>query len=100
MEIKDFKVKLNNDDNYERLCSVTLTKDKFPIAYKNKLEELVKHGFTEKQAEDIISVTPIELEVYYHIDYGLFAVETQAVADGADIYSPYTGGICEPFSEE
>ena len=30
-------VQLNNSDNYEHLCNVVLTKDKFPIAYENKV---------------------------------------------------------------
>ena len=36
----------------------------------------------------------IELEVYYEVGYGLFAVEADAV-ESADIYSPYSGELCE-----
>ena len=36
-------VKLNNYDNYESI-KVTLSKGEYPIAYNNKIEELVEEG--------------------------------------------------------
>lgn len=91
------KVKLNNQTAYEHLCNVRLTEDKFPIAYKNKLKELVDCGMTEKEARDFLNDTPIELELYYSYGYGLFAVETDAVDGGATIFDPYTGTECEDY---
>lgn len=82
---------LNHSENYEHLCNVKLTKEKYPIAYKNKLRELVNSGMTEKEAEDYLKDSEIELELYYHEEYGMFAVESDAVDNGAEIYSPYTG---------
>lgn len=82
--------KLNNSDNYEHLCNVVLTKDKFPIAFENKVQELmVECGYTREQAEESIPNMEIELEIYYEQGTGLFAVESGAVESGT-IYSPYT----------
>lgn len=82
--------KLNNSDNYEHLCNVVLTKDKFPIAFENKVQELMAEcGYTREQAEESIPNMEIELEIYYEQGAGLFAVESGAVESGT-IYSPYT----------
>lgn len=89
-------VKLNNSDTYEHLCSVELTKDKFPIAYENKVQELIEEGCADsrEEAEAQIKDMKIELEIYYEKGTGLFAVESEAVESGT-IYSPYTGELCE-----
>ena len=89
-------VKLNNSDTYEHLCNVVLTKDKFPIAYENKVQELIEEGCVDsrEEAEAQIKDMEIELEIYYEKGTGLFAVESEAVESGT-IYSPYTGELCE-----
>lgn len=87
-------VKLNSSDEYEFLCKVILTKDKYPIAFENKVQELIEEcGMTREQAEESIENMEIELEVYYEKDYGLFAVDSEAVTSGT-IYSPYSGELC------
>lgn len=88
-------VQVNNSDNYEHLCSVVLTKDKFPIAYENKVKELMDEcGMSREEAENAVKDMKIELEVYYEVGYGLFAIESDAVESGT-IYSPYSGELCE-----
>ncbi|MCQ2771587.1 MAG: hypothetical protein MJ236_07345 [Clostridia bacterium] len=87
-------VKLNSSDEYEFLCNVTLTKDKFPIAFENKVQELIEEcGLTREQAEESIEKMEIELELYYEKGFGLFAIESEAVTSGT-IYSPYSGEFC------
>ena len=93
-------VKLNNAKDYEHLCNVRLSKEKFPKAYAAKLEELVRYGMTEQEATQWLDESFIELELYYSPDYGCFAVETDAVDNGATIYDPYTGEECEMCEEE
>lgn len=95
------KLKLNNSENYEFLCNVKLSKDKYPIAFENKIEELLEQGFeTREAAEKYISETEIELELYYHKGYGVFAVETDAVENGCDIFSPYNGKEYQGWEQE
>ena len=95
------RIKLNNGDNYEHLCNVQLTEEKFPKGYAAKLDELVnRSGMDEKEVRDFLNAVPIELELYYSPDFGCFAVETEAVDNGARIFDPYTGEECEPADED
>ena len=94
------QLKLNNADNYELLGKVKLTKDRFPIAYENKVQEIIEDGgYSREDAEEIVENMEFELEIYYHKGYGLFAVESEAVDDLADIYSPYTAEQYEGWQE-
>ena len=88
-------VKLNTSDNYESI-KVTLSKVEYPIAYNNKIEELVEEGLykTTEDAENDNPTIEIEMEIYYEKHYGLFAVESGAVESGT-IYSPYTSELCD-----
>lgn len=88
-------VKLNTSDNYESI-KVTLSKGEYPIAYNNKIEELVEEGLykTTEDAENDNPTIEIEMDIYYEKHYGLFAVESAAVESGT-IYSPYTSELCD-----
>lgn len=84
-------IKMNNADNYESI-NIKLTKENTPIAYQNKLDELMdcKAFDTQAEAEKWLSETPIELELYYEYGYGLFGVEAEAI-ESIEIQSPYSG---------
>lgn len=98
MDTKDNnQMRLNDSDHYEILCNVILDPEKHPIAYQAKLSELRLSGMTDEEAVDYIRETPIEMELYYSPERGLFAVEADAVENGADIFDPYTGIQCEDY---
>ena len=88
-------VKLNNSDQYEPIM-IPLTKETTPIAYNNKIEELIEQGLyaTVEEAEKDNQVFQMDCELYYDKHSGLFAVESGAVESGT-IYSPYSGELCE-----
>ena len=88
-------VKLNSAENYEPIV-IALTKSKTPIAYANKIAELVEQKLyeTTEEAEKDNPLFSIECEIYYDKHSGLFAVECGAVESGT-IYSPYSGELCE-----
>jgi hypothetical protein len=90
-------VKLNNADNYESII-IIIDKEQYPIAYSNKIEELVEQGCypTIHDAEKDNPTFEMECELYYDKHSGLFAVESGAVESGT-IYSPYSGELCEEF---
>ena len=92
-------VKLNGHHEYEHLCNVVLSPDKFPIAYNAKLCELINCGLSEEDAKEYIATSKIELELYYSKDYGCFAVESDAVECGATIFDPYTGENFEDYED-
>lgn len=87
-------VKLNNAENAE-IIEVKLSKEKFPIAYKNKMEELIEvSGMTKEEAEKYLDNWVIPMELVYHKEYGLFMVESESI-ESTPIYSPYTGEECD-----
>ena len=101
MEKTKNTIKANNGNNYEPIM-VTLTREKTPIAFQIKLDELMEQGAFDDEDDAIkwIESTPIELELYYEKDSGLFAVEAEAVDSYADLVSPYTGAEFEYGNEE
>ena len=46
-----------------------------------------------------LALEPIELELYYNTNLGLFGVESEAVEGNCDIYDPYTSEILEPYED-
>ena len=85
-------MKKNTAENYESI-NVRLTKWTFPIAFNNKVEELLEEKAfnTREEAEKWLSQTPIELEIYYEKGKGLFGVEAEAIESiGNEICSPYS----------
>lgn len=73
------------------VIEITLTPEKFPEAYKRKLEELMEQKAfnTEEEAKEWIRTTPILLELVYEKDSGLFAIESEALETGTCV-SPYS----------
>ena len=73
------------------VLDVYLTPDKFPETYTKKHTELVQScGMTEKEATEVLKENPIQLELFYSMNQGLFAVESEAV-ECTSIYNPYNG---------
>lgn len=96
------RVQANSAENYESVM-ITLSKNNYPIAYKEKIDELVEQGCYEtiKDAERENPTIEIELEFYYDKHCGLFAVESEAISSCAEsICSPYTGEYMLDFVEE
>ncbi len=93
-------VKLNNAEQYEPI-NIKLNAIDTPIAYKNKIEELVEQGLYENTEEAIKAnpVIEIECEIYYEKHSGAFAVESGAVESGC-VYSPYSGELCDDADVE
>ena len=89
------KIKVNNEDCYESIL-VILDENKYPIAHKNKVDELMERGVFKsvEEAKEWVNNTPIELELYYEKDAGLFAVEAEAIDSASEsLCSPYTRAL-------
>lgn len=80
-----------NEPNNEEVIEVRLSREKTPITFKEKLEELMEEGAfdTEKEAIEWIEKTPFVMEMFYEKGYGLFLVEREALESGG-IASLYT----------
>lgn len=86
------KLKINDSDNIESV-KVTLSPIKTPIAYNNRVNSLITSGLTLEDAERE-ALEPIDMEMYYDENNGLFLVETEAVGN-TDIFNPYTQALLE-----
>ena len=87
-----------NKVGQEETISVLLTRKSFPIAFQNKLNELMEQGAFDSEEEAIrwIESTPIILEIMYEKDCGLFAVESEAIeCCPCSLVSPYSGEVIE-----
>jgi hypothetical protein len=76
----------------EECIEVLLTPTKYPIAYKNKVDELMEQKAfdSREEAEHWVQTTPICMEFIYEKHSGLFAVESEAIEENA-CTSPYSG---------
>lgn len=84
---------LNTPKDLE-IITIKLTEDKYPIAYRNKLEEIMDNGCTEQEAREMIDTMTFEMELVYHKHNGLFLVESEAI-ERCEIYSPYDASRCD-----
>lgn len=83
---------------YGELMDIKLNPEKHPIAYKNKVDELIEDGMSKEDAEYYVNNTVFTLELIYEKHQGLFAVETEAIESG-EIISPFTSKIIEVENE-
>jgi hypothetical protein len=88
-------------DVYTTLNQVEILLDpiKHPIAFKAKVNDLVKNGMDKTDAENLVKCTPILLDVYYSEENGnegLFCVESEIV-ECSTIYNPYSGIEMEDY---
>lgn len=95
--LMDLPLKLNNSDNFESF-DIYLDETKHPIAFNNKVKELVGLGMDREEAKSHVRTTPFQMELYYELGCGLMAVEAELTTSGT-IYSPYTGEMYEGFDE-
>lgn len=86
-------MKKHNADQYESI-KVQLNEKDHPIAFEIKVKELMKSGLSKDKAEKYLKDCPIELEIYYSTDQGLFGVEAEAV-ECCEIHNPYDGELME-----
>lgn len=82
-------MKANNAENVE-LLTIRLSKDKTPIAFENKVQELMEEcGYSREDAESTLSNMEFEMEIFYEKGKGLFILESDAVESNCT-YSPYS----------
>lgn len=81
-----------NPQGTEEVFEIYLDPVKHPVAYGNKLDELVASGMSRDEAHSFILTTPFVLEVYYSEGHGMFLVESEAI-EFNDMCNPYTGNV-------
>jgi hypothetical protein len=81
------------------IIDIYLSPENYPVAYERKVRCLMNSGLTREEVEAIVLTTPIQMEIFYDIDRGLFAVESEPIAY-IDIFNPYTGEVVEKEEED
>ena len=76
--------------NEVETIEVRLDRNKTPISFRLKVDELMEQGAfdTRESAEKWVEENPIVLEMIYEKHSGLFAVESESIESG--VFSPYT----------
>lgn len=80
--------KLNKPETVETI-KASLTPEEHPIAFENRVKDLLPAGYSRKEAEKMAR-EPMEMEIYFEVGTSLFAVDSGAIENGAFVYSPYT----------
>lgn len=83
---KELKVTEKDGD----VIDVWLNATDHPEAYRRRKKELMDSGMSEEDAIKYIADAPIQLELFYSFDQGLFAVESEAL-ESSGLYNPYDG---------
>jgi hypothetical protein len=69
---------------------IYLSPTTFPVAYERKVRCMMSGGFSREEAERIILRAPIMVELFYDIDRGLFAIESEPIGY-IPVFNPFTG---------
>lgn len=88
-------VKINPSEKIE-VIDIKLSKEKTPIAFEAKVNELMEQGMSDLPREEIekyVSNMVFQIELYYEKEQGLFGLESEALdcCGTLDFFSPYTG---------
>lgn len=77
-------------DDYDASIKVITTPDTNPVIFRRRVKCQMLSGLSQEEAERVVSTTPMELELFYEIGLGGFAIDAEAVGN-TPLYSPYTG---------
>lgn len=67
-----------------------LTEDRTPAAFERRVADLMRGGLPEAEARHAAAVTPVCMELFCDPERGLFAVESEPLAQ-IRIFNPYSG---------
>jgi hypothetical protein len=71
-----------------------VSETKHPMVFNAMVNGLIENGLSAQEAKQFVRTTPLQMELYYSPQQGLFAVESEAV-ECSDIYNPYSGELLE-----
>jgi hypothetical protein len=84
--------RLTIPSEYAETIDVFLSETAMPVAFDRKVRCLMNSGLSRREARQAVRATPLTLEIFYDIDRGMFALESEAI-ESIDVYNPYTGEI-------
>lgn len=83
-------------DNVGEEIEVITTPTVNPEMFRRRVKCLTLSGLSQEEAEKFVASTPLQLELFYDVGLGAFAIDAEAVGN-TPLYNPYTG---DEISEE
>lgn len=77
-------------DEEEEIIEVWTTPQTNPKMFRKRIKSLMISGLSQTEAERIASAEPLKLELFYDVELGSFAIDTEAVGN-TPLFHPYTG---------
>ena len=77
-------------DEVCEVIDVITTPDTYPELFRRRVKCLINSGLPQSEAEKFAASTPLQLELFYDIGRGGFAIDAEAVGN-TPLYNPYTG---------
>lgn len=77
-------------DDVGEVVEVITTPTNNPEIFRRRVKCLMLSGLSQEKAEKLVASTPLQLELFYDIGLGAFAIDAEAVGN-TPLYNPYTG---------
>lgn len=77
-------------DNVGEVIEVITTPTVNPEIFRRRVKCLMLSGLSQAEAEKFVASTPLQLELFYDVALGAFAIDAEAVGN-SPLYNPYTG---------
>ncbi len=81
---------------------ISIDPKRFPKFFANKVKDMVDSGLSQEEAEKeaAIFMRAVELEIYFEVGQGAFAVEIEPLDCGARLFSPFSKEELEESEED
>lgn len=77
-------------DNVGEVIEVITTPTVNPEMFRRRVKCLTLSGLSQEEAEKFVASTPQQLELFYDVALGAFAIDAEAVGN-TPLYNPFTG---------
>lgn len=77
-------------DDEGEMFEVITTPTVNPEMFRRRVKCLTLSGLSQEEAEKFVASTPLQLELFYDVGLGAFAIDAEAVGN-TPLYNPYTG---------
>lgn len=77
-------------DESAEVIDIFLSPRTHPITFQRRVKCLMLSGLSQAEAEHIVCSEPTQLELFYDIGLGIFAIDAEAVSN-TPLFNPYTG---------
>lgn len=77
-------------DDEGEVFEVITTPTVNPEMFRRRVKCLTLSGLSQEEAEKFVASTPLQLELFYDVGLGAFAIDAEAVGN-TPLYNPYTG---------